>query len=90
MNMKQVKTPEELMEFVVGTNHKNSVNQFYIPGKGTFALVLQKEEEQSIQGDVEVNPALEKMIADSREEYRLGNEMTTSDLLKSMSAEDFR
>lgn len=88
--MKQVKTPEELMEFVAGMDRENSVNQFHITGKGTFALILQEEEERSIQADVEANPALERMIAKSREQYRSGKGMTTSDLLKSMSAEDFR
>ena len=40
----------------------NSVYHFHIPGKGKFTLVLQEEEQRSIQADVEFNPELKVMI----------------------------
>ncbi|WP_236339870.1 hypothetical protein [Paenibacillus plantiphilus] len=43
-------------------------------------MVLQEEEERSIQADIEASPALKQMIEESREEYQTGKGMTTSDL----------
>lgn len=60
------------------------------PGKGTFTLVLQEEEQRSIQADIEANPELKAMIKQSKEEFRLFKAMSTSGLLKSLSSEDFR
>lgn len=68
----------------------NSVYQFHIPGKGKFTLVLQEEEQRSIQADVEANPELKFMIEQSKQEFKLGKTMSTSELLKSLSAKDFR
>lgn len=51
-------------------------------------MVLQEEEERSIQADMEANPGLEKMIEESREEFRLGKGMSTAELLKSISVKD--
>lgn len=87
--MKHLKTSEELMEFVIKMNQNHSIEQFYIPGKGTFAVVLQAEE-PSIQADVEANPELKQMIANSRKEYAEGLGLTTSDLLRALSPKDFQ
>lgn len=67
----------------------NSVYHFHIPGKGKFTLVLQEEEQRSIQADVESNPELKVMIEQSRKEFKLGKALSTSELLKSLSPEDF-
>ncbi|WP_218240449.1 hypothetical protein, partial [Pseudomonas sp. 2822-17] len=66
---------------------ENSVFQFSIPGKGKFTLVLQ-EDEQSIQGEVEKNPELKRMLKESMEQYENGRGMTTTELLKSLSKKD--
>lgn len=88
--MEKVNSPEELMESIANMSRDNSVYQFHIPGKGTFTLVLQKEEQRSIQADVEANPELQDMIEQSRHEYKLGKGMSTSEILKSFSPKDFR
>jgi len=88
--MEKVNSPEELMENISNMSRENSVFQFHIPGKGKFTLVLQEEEQRSIQADVEANPELKAMIEQSRSEFKLGKAMSTSELLKSLSPEDFR
>ncbi|WP_188631066.1 hypothetical protein, partial [Lentibacillus kapialis] len=62
---------------------------FSVPGKGKFTLVLQEEDENSINFDVEKNPQLKQMIKESRSEYKNGKGMSTSELLNSLSARDF-
>lgn len=88
--MDKVNSPEELMESIANMSRDNSVYQFRIPGKGIFTLVLQEEEQRSIQADVEANPELQAMIEQSRQEYKLGKGMNTSEILKSFSPKDFR
>lgn len=90
ISMEKVSSLEELMKNIENMSRDNSVYQFHIPGKGTFTLVLQEEEEQSIQADVEANPELKVLIEQSRKEYTLGKAMSTSEILKSFSSEDFR
>lgn len=88
--MEKVNSPEELMENIANMSRDNSVYQFQIPGKGTFTLVLQEEEQRSIQADVEANPELKALIERSRKEFNLGKALNTSEILKSFSPEDFR
>ena len=88
--MNKVLSSEELMKYIDGMDRENSVMQFSIPGKGRFTLVLQEEDEQSIYADVNKNPQLDLMFKESKEQYRNGLGMTTSDLLKSLKDEDFR
>jgi hypothetical protein len=88
-SMGQIFSPDELIKYIANMDRDNSVLQFSIPGKGRFTLVLQEEEQHSIKKDIEANPTLEKMINESREEYKQGNRMSTSDLLKSISSKDF-
>ena len=88
--MEKVRSTEELMNHISNMDRDNSVYQFYIPGKGTFTLVLQEEEQRSIQTDIEANSELQAMIESSRKEYVQGKGMSTADLIKSLSAEDFR
>lgn len=88
--MEKVNSPEELMENISNMSRDNSVYQFHIPGKGKFTLVLQEEEQRSIQADVEANPELKFMIEQSKQEFKLGKAMSTSELLKSLSPEDFQ
>jgi hypothetical protein len=88
--VEKVTSPEELMESISNMSRDNSVYQFHIPGKGVFTLVLQEEEQRSIQADVETNPELEALIEQSRKEFKLGKAMSTSELLKSLSPGDFR
>ncbi|MCD9022846.1 hypothetical protein [Cohnella silvisoli] len=88
--MEKVHSSEELMGFISNMDHDNSVCQFYVPGKGKFTLVLQEEEQRSVLADVETNPELGKMIEESMKEYKARLGMSTSDLLTSLSPEDFR
>ncbi|PIB73049.1 hypothetical protein AOA60_00035, partial [Pseudomonas sp. 2822-17] len=75
------------MKYISNMDSENSVFQFSIPGKGKFTLVLQ-EDEQSIQGEVEKNPELKRMLKESMEQYENGRGMTTTELLKSLSKKD--
>ncbi|MHA6480982.1 hypothetical protein ACX1C1_03560 [Paenibacillus sp. strain BS8-2] len=87
--MQKLRSSEELMNYISDMNRDNSVCQFFIPGKGRFTLVLQEEDQQSINADVLANPELKNMINESREQYKQGLGMTTSELLKSLSPQDF-
>ncbi|RDI42195.1 hypothetical protein [Falsibacillus pallidus] len=87
--MNKVLSSEELMKYIHEMNRENSVMQFSIPGKGQFTLVLQEEENQSIEEDVIKNPQLEMMFKESEEQYKKGLGMTTSELLKSLTEKDF-
>lgn len=88
--MNKVLSSEELMKYINSMDGENSVIQFSIPGKGRFTLVLQEEDDQSIEDDVKKHPQLEVMFKESSEQYKAGHGITTSDLLKSFSVKDFR
>ncbi len=88
--MNKVQSSEELMKYIHGMDRENSVIQFSVPGKGRFTLVLQEEDHQSIETDVKKNPQLEIMLTESVEEYKNGQGITTSELLKSLSVKDFK
>ena len=87
--MEKVNSSEELMETIINMNSEHSVRQFLIPGKGKFTVVLQEEDHLSISSEVKANLELKRMIEDSREEYTQGKGMSTTELLKSLSPEDF-
>ena len=87
--MEKAQFSDELMKYISNLDCENSVDQFSIPGKGRFTLVLQEEDEPSIGADVEANSELEMMIKESQEQYQKGFGMTTSELLKSISPKDF-
>ncbi len=87
--MDKVLFAEKLMKYIDSMDSENSVVQFYIPGKGRFTLVLEEEDHQTIKADVKKNPHLELMFKESEEQYKEGYSITTSDLLKSLSAKDF-
>lgn len=87
--MGEILSSDELMKYIDSMDRDNSVLQFSIPGKGRFTLVLQDAEEHSINKDIEANQNLEKMIHESRKEYREGKGVSTSELLKSFSSKDF-
>lgn len=85
-----INSSEELMRVVKKMDRDNSVLQFSIPGKGKYTLVLQEMDDQSIAADIIANPQLEQMIKESEINYRKGEGMTTSDVLKSISVDDFK
>ncbi|WP_342745010.1 hypothetical protein [Oceanobacillus timonensis] len=84
-----IESLEELMKRIENMDRDNSVFQFSIAGKGKFTLVLQEEEEDSIKLDAEKNPQLKQMIQESKNEYKEGKGMSTSELLRSFSVKDF-
>lgn len=87
--MGKIQSSEELMKHISNMNSDNSVFQFSIPGKGKFTLVLQEEDEKSIQFEAEENPELKRMLKESQEQYENKHGMTTSELLNSLSKKDF-
>jgi hypothetical protein len=87
--VEKVNNSEELMETIYTMNSEHSVRQFFIPGKGKFTVVLQEEDHLSISSEAKANPELKRMIDESREEYKQGKGMSTSELLKSLSPKDF-
>ncbi|UJF31852.1 hypothetical protein [Paenibacillus hexagrammi] len=88
--MERVNSSEELMDYITNMDRSNSVCQFFIPGKGTFTIVLQEEDNRSILADAEANPELKQMIEKSKHEFMQGQGFSTSELLKSLSKEDFK
>ncbi len=89
MDYIKTSSEKELMKHISNMNRDNSVLQFSIPCKGKFTLVLREEDEESILADVEKRPELKQMIQDSLSEYKDGKGMTTSEILKSFSVNDF-
>lgn len=87
--MRKLRSSEDLMEHISNMNSDNSVCQVFIPGKGKFTIVLQEEDVQSIGTEILANSELKQMINESREEYKKGLGMSTSELIKSMSPKDF-
>jgi hypothetical protein len=87
--MERISSSDELMNQLERMNKENSVCQVFIPSKGKFTIVLQEEVERTIADDVKANPNLKKMIHDSIEAYQEDRFLTTSELLKSLSKEDF-
>ncbi|NRF92353.1 hypothetical protein HQN89_15180 [Paenibacillus frigoriresistens] len=87
--MEKVNSSEELMETIISMNSEHSVRQFLIPGIGKFTVVLQEEDHLSISSEVKANPELKRMVDESREEYKQGKGMSTTELLKSLSPKDF-
>lgn len=88
--MQQLRSPEDLMAHISNMDSENSVSHVFIPGKGTFTIMLQEEEGQSVTAEILANPELKQMIDKSREEIKQGLGMTTSELLCSLSPNDFR
>lgn len=87
--MGKIHSSDELMKHISSMSKDNSVFQFSIPGKGKFTVVLQEEDEQSIQSDVEANPELEYMLTESQKQYENGLGMSTAEILKALSKKDF-
>ncbi|WP_407270388.1 hypothetical protein [Radiobacillus sp. PE A8.2] len=87
--MGKIQSSEELMKYISNMNSDNSVFQFSIPGKGKFTLVLQEEDEKSLQFEAEANLELKRMLKESQEQYENKRGMTTSELLNSLSKKDF-
>jgi hypothetical protein len=87
--MKMIESSEELMKYIEQMNRDHSVIQFSIQGKGKFTLVLQEEDEPSIEEDIEKNPHLKQMVQESQRDYKEGKGMTTEELLNSLSTKDF-
>lgn len=87
--MQNIHSPEDLLKKLKEMDKEHSVYQFRVPGKGQFTAVLQEEDEPTIAEEVQKNPELGKMIQESIEDYKAGRYYTTSELLRSLSPEDF-
>lgn len=87
--MEKIRSTKDLMEKLDEMDKQHSVYQFFLPGKGTFTIVKQEEDVPTIAEDVRNHPELGKMIQESEEAYKAGRYQTTSELLRSLSPEDF-
>jgi hypothetical protein len=87
--MKNIISSEELMSIMNKMDKDNSICSIFIPGKGKFTVIFQEEDCTSITSDINSDLELKQMIADSRDSYTKGDTMTTSELIKSLSPEDF-
>lgn len=87
--MERIISSTELMNTIEKMNKKNSVCNFFIPGKGKFTIVLQEEDTTSIAFDTDSDKELKQMISNSRLAYSKGKIQSTTELIKSLSPEDF-
>jgi len=87
--MQKIRSGTELYEHIGKMSKKNSVTQIYVPGKGTFKILLQEEESPSILSEVESNSQLRQMIKDSRAAYKTGDRITTGQFIADISPNDF-
>lgn len=87
--MEKILSSDDLMQKFSNMDSNNSVCQVFIPGKGKFTIVLQEEDQSSIEKDIEANPKLKEMIQESITAYEEGKTMSTSEVIKSLSPKDF-
>lgn len=87
--MDVIHTPNELMERIQKLTEDDSVCQVLVPEKGQVTIVFQGHVPETIASDLQADPELRELIESSRKAYRQGDVMTTSELLKSLSAKDF-
>jgi hypothetical protein len=90
LKMDRINSPNELMEHLTNMRKEKSVCQIFIPTKGRFTIVFEDKEENTIADEVKANPHLAKMFDESIKAYQEGRFLNTSELLKSISLEDFR
>ncbi|TFE22783.1 hypothetical protein [Cohnella luojiensis] len=88
--MEKVLTEFELFDHIGRMSRTNSVSQVFIPGKGTFTMLLQEEDPLSLNVETALDPRLHEMIQDSRDDYKSGNVLTTKQFLQSISPADFK
>jgi len=87
--MEKIQSGNELYEHIEKMNKKNPVTQIYIPGKGTFKILLQEEDQPSILSEAKSNTQLRQMIRDSRAAYKTGDRITTEQFIAIISPTDF-
>lgn len=83
--MEQVRNAKELLEQIQKLDKDNSVCQIFIPGKGKLTIVLQEKDLQTIAKDVQQDKVLKQQIQESRQAYKKGNSLSTSELIQSLS-----
>ncbi len=83
--MEKILSGTELYKHIEKMSKRNSVTQIYVPGKGTFKIILQDEDPPSILSETESNAQLRQMIRDSREAYKTGDKITTKQFLANIS-----
>ncbi|RXT03659.1 hypothetical protein [Ammoniphilus sp. CFH 90114] len=87
--MEKITSSTELMDAIDKMNRKNSVCSTFIPGKGRFTIVLQEEDTTSIEFDTNSDTDLKQLISNSRKAYTKGKVLTTTELIKSLTPENF-
>lgn len=88
--MESIRSSDELVKKMKEMDREHSTRQVFIPGKGRFVIVLQEEDPPSIQSEVNNDPEMKRMIEASREDYKKGNFKTTSELIQSLSPNEFK
>lgn len=85
-----IHSANDLMQRIEKLSTDDSVCQVFIPGKGQLTIVLQASDRVSIANEVQADAELGEMIKLSRAAHNQGKVMTTSELLKPMSKNDFQ
>lgn len=85
-----IHSANDLMQRIEKLSGDDSVCQVFIPGKGQLTIVLQASEQISVATEVQDDTELGEMIESSRAAHSQGRAMTTKELLKSISKNDFQ
>lgn len=85
-----IHSAQDLMQRIEKLSSDNSVCQVFIPGKGQFTIVLQANEQVTIADEVRGDSELGQTIESSRKAYKQSEVMTTAELLKSITKNDFQ
>lgn len=85
-----IHSAQDPMQRIEKLSGDNSVCQVFIPGKGQFTIVLQANEQVTIADEVQGDSKLGQMIEGSRKAHKRGEVMTTAELLKSITKNDFQ
>lgn len=87
--VKYINTADELFYELDKLNKDNSVLQFTVLGKGKFTLVFQGFNSTTIQEDVNTGDESNKMIHESRKDYKDGRDKTISEMIESLFIEKY-
>ncbi|MEH7122546.1 hypothetical protein V7127_04770 [Bacillus sp. JJ1773] len=79
----------ELIEKMNQMNQNHSESEIFVPGKGKFKIILQTENEISINEEVIADPTLAEKFEKSRDAYLHQRFMTSKELINRIKETDF-
>jgi nitrate reductase NapAB chaperone NapD len=85
----RVNSVNEVGERLLQMDKDNPECEVIIPGKGRFKIILQSEDNRTIQDDVTAASSLGDMIKASREDYKNKNYVTSEELIQKIKETDF-